>query len=48
MLTPPNYAEDLASGIPGAQLQMFARGGHGMIWEYPGDVAAALLAFLAA
>jgi 3-oxoadipate enol-lactonase len=48
ILTPPYYAEELAAGIPGARLQVLARGGHGMVAEYPGDVAAALLAFLAA
>jgi pimeloyl-ACP methyl ester carboxylesterase len=47
ILTPPSYARELADGIPGARLQILERGGHLMSVEYPEEVAAALLAFLA-
>lgn len=46
ILTPVHYAQELAERIPGAQLQIIGRGGHGMVTEYFEEVNEALLAFL--
>jgi pimeloyl-ACP methyl ester carboxylesterase len=47
ILTPVACAQELAAGIPGAQLHVLERGGHTPDVEYPDAVAAAMLAFLA-
>jgi pimeloyl-ACP methyl ester carboxylesterase len=46
VLTPPSQAVEIASRIPGAQLKVLPRGGHGMVIEYPEDTLAAIRAFL--
>lgn len=46
IVTPIYYARELVERIPGARLQVLARGGHSAIWEDPEAGAAALLAFL--
>lgn len=46
--TPVSCSRELAERIPGARLQILPRGGHVPSVEYPEDINAALLAFLAA
>ena len=46
MRTPVPDAEELASGIPRARLQVMEQGGHAAFAEYPEAVAEVLLAFL--
>ncbi|MGU3436452.1 alpha/beta fold hydrolase [Actinomycetes bacterium M1A6_2h] len=46
VLTPPEQAAELAGAIPGARLEVLPRGGHGMLIEYPDDVASAIRRFL--
>ncbi|MCA9879284.1 MAG: alpha/beta fold hydrolase [Thermomicrobiales bacterium] len=48
LLTPVGCAQELADGIPGARLQVLPSGGHIPDLEFPGDVSAAMLAFLLA
>ena len=44
-LIPPGEGEILAGGIPGAQLRMLP-GGHGLVYEAPGELAVAVAEFL--
>ncbi len=46
ILTPPAESIELASKIPGAQLRILPRGGHGFSGEYAADFNAAVLSFL--
>jgi 3-oxoadipate enol-lactonase len=46
IVTPVFFAQELAEGIPGAQLHVLDRGGHTPDVEYPEAVAEAMLAFL--
>jgi pimeloyl-ACP methyl ester carboxylesterase len=46
-LTPPKYAEFLASHIPRAELHLLEGAGHMLIMERPAEVAAVIEAFLA-
>ena len=48
ILTPPAESIELAARIPGAQLKILPRGGHGFLGEYPADFNAAVAAFLLA
>jgi pimeloyl-ACP methyl ester carboxylesterase len=45
VLTPPRFARELASLVPGARLQVLP-GGHGYFWEAPDAFNAACLEFL--
>lgn len=47
VLTPHAQSEEIASLIPGATLRLLDRGGHRMVAEYPGEVAAEITGFLA-
>lgn len=47
VLTPPYESAELASLIPGAQLRILPRGGHGFTAEYPQLFNRAVLSFLA-
>jgi pimeloyl-ACP methyl ester carboxylesterase len=46
--TPPANSLMLAERIPDAWLAFFAGGGHGMMYQYPMQLAAAIEAFLEA
>ena len=46
VLTPVWASRALAAAIPGAELRVLPRGGHGFFMEYAADVNAALLEFL--
>jgi pimeloyl-ACP methyl ester carboxylesterase len=45
ILTPPYFSRELAAGIPGAELRVIERAGHGMPIEHAGAVNRALLEF---
>lgn len=47
VLTPPKQSEEIASLIPGATLSLLEKGGHRMVAEYPNEVAAEIIKFLA-
>ncbi len=47
ILTPPYESVEIARAIPGAQLRILPRGGHGFSGEYPREFNAAVLDFLA-
>lgn len=47
-LTPPEHAQELAAGIPGARLEMVPGAGHMLTMEQPARVNALLLAWLQA
>jgi pimeloyl-ACP methyl ester carboxylesterase len=46
VLTPPFQSVQIAERIPGAQLQVLPRGGHGMVMEYMPETLAAIRAYL--
>jgi 3-oxoadipate enol-lactonase len=46
VLTPVEQSIQIAEAIPGAKLQVLARGGHAMVAEYPDDVVRAIRAFI--
>jgi 3-oxoadipate enol-lactonase len=46
ILTPLKYAEELAQGIPKAELMILDAGGHALLVESPESVASAILQFL--
>ena len=46
ILTPVEQAVQIADAIPGAQLRVLPRGGHGMVLEYPDDTLTAIREFL--
>ncbi|MDZ8052775.1 MAG: alpha/beta fold hydrolase [Aulosira sp. ZfuVER01] len=46
ILTPVKFSEQLAQGIPNAELVVLDRGGHGFLIESPEAVASAMLKFL--
>jgi 3-oxoadipate enol-lactonase len=46
VLTPPSQSWDMASRIPGAELQILPRGSHGMLLEYLPETVAAIAAYL--
>ncbi|BAY08571.1 alpha/beta fold hydrolase [Calothrix sp. NIES-2098] len=46
ILTPVKFSEQLAQGIPNAELVVLERGGHGLVVESPEAVASAMLNFL--
>lgn len=48
ILTPVAGAQELAAAVPGARLQVLARGAHVADLEYPAEVSAAMLGFLLA
>jgi pimeloyl-ACP methyl ester carboxylesterase len=48
ILTPPHENEEIARQIPGAQLRILPRGGHGFSAEYPDEFNRAVLEFLGA
>jgi len=45
-LTPPSMAKGLSSEIPGAELLILEKGGHGLYWEVPHLFNRAVIAFL--
>ncbi|MBW4689129.1 MAG: alpha/beta hydrolase [Komarekiella atlantica HA4396-MV6] len=47
ILTPVKFSEQLAQGIPNAEIVVLNRGGHGLLVESPDTVASLLLNFLA-
>jgi len=47
IVTPVIFSEQLADGIPNAELVVFERGGHGFLVEFPDDVVKVMLNFLA-
>jgi 3-oxoadipate enol-lactonase len=48
ILTPVEQSAEIARLIPGAQLQVLPRGGHGMALEYSSDAVKAIVAFMTA
>ncbi|MBD2358336.1 alpha/beta hydrolase [Tolypothrix sp. FACHB-123] len=46
ILTPVKFSEQLAQGIPNAELIVLERGGHGFLIETPETVTSAMLRFL--
>ncbi|MBG1269317.1 alpha/beta fold hydrolase [Nostoc sp. WHI] len=46
ILTPPKFSQQLAQGIPNAELVVLDRGGHGFLIESPDTVVSAMLNFL--
>ena len=46
IITPPEAAKDLAAAIPGAELMIFPRGGHGHWREFPQEVNPIVCNFL--
>jgi pimeloyl-ACP methyl ester carboxylesterase len=46
IITPPEASQELAAAIPGAELVIFPRGGHGFWREFPQDVNPVVLDFL--
>lgn len=46
VLTPVAQSVEMAALIPGAELEVLPRGGHGMIIEYPDDTVAAIESYL--
>ncbi|NDJ20564.1 alpha/beta fold hydrolase [Nostoc sp. B(2019)] len=47
ILTPMKFSEQLAQGIPNAEIVVLNRGGHGLLVESPDAVASVILNFLA-
>jgi 3-oxoadipate enol-lactonase len=47
ILTPVSESRDLVARIPGAELRILPRGGHGFFGEYPAETSAALREFFA-
>jgi pimeloyl-ACP methyl ester carboxylesterase len=47
VLLPVPFSQQLAQGIPGAELVVVEKSGHGLLVEAPEEVAQAMLAFLA-
>lgn len=47
ILTPPFESAELARAIPGAEMRVLPRGGHGFAAEYPAEFNRAVAAFLA-
>jgi pimeloyl-ACP methyl ester carboxylesterase len=46
VLTPPSQSVEMAAALPGAQLQILPRGGHGMLIEYLPETVAAIQAYI--
>jgi 3-oxoadipate enol-lactonase len=46
ILTPVKFSEQLAQGIPNAELIVLEQGGHGFLIESPANVATAMMQFL--
>jgi 3-oxoadipate enol-lactonase len=46
IISPPAHTREVASSIPGAQIEIIDDAGHGIIYEFPDRVNEALLAFL--
>lgn len=48
VISPPGDVTNIADQIPESRLEITPRGGHGLIYEYPDELNAAIIAFLSA